>query len=565
MIEALPTSLVSIDLVDGSASMDAADFSWEKAHFYQIHIRAAAQRLPQADLLSILEDLLPVRFTVSDGRPAAWAGEIVVEESVERAQSSGHPGLSNLRVPHAEESPTAGKLIEIAVHFADDPDVPFPFRGRSLRSKVAAEARILRLSRNEKALASTELGPVWAISKERAVTHFRSGFALPRIPLNGCLPQILDGNRFMELLPLLHWLRKISSETAYQGPSPRACFIFDDPNLHWPHYGFVNFRQIALHAAKLNYHAAFATIPLDGWFTHQPTADIFKQSKGRLSLLVHGNNHTRQELAQNYAPSARDRLLRQAIRRIERIERNAGFPICRVMVPPHGACSEEMLAAMPRCGFEAASISHGSLREHNRKRTWTRSIGYLPSELIQGCPVLPRWGMSGTSINSILLAAFLGQAIILRGHHQDLKDGIELLDQLAEFINSLGSVSWTNMSDLSRMNYQWRLEGNTFRVKPLGRKAAVQLPAGATRLVVESPANCAWDGWRTSDAALPASRVSASGESPILVIPERAVLIEAATRFPIPIETGSIRTPVAALVRRCLTEVRDRFVDSIWR
>jgi hypothetical protein len=562
MIGASTSPLVCIDLVDGSESTDGSDFSLPESRHYQIHIRSTPERLPQPDLLSILESLLPIQFTLSDGRPTAWAGELIVEDAVER-KTSDHPCPSSLSVPYVEEPLAEDKLLETETQFADDPDVPFPYRGRSLRSKIAAEPRILRLSGNEKVLASTEMGPVWVVSKEVGGTHFRSGFTLPRIPFDGCLPQVLDGNRFIELLPLLHWIRETCSETAYHGPPLRACFTFDDPNLHWPRYGFVDFREIAQRASKMNYHVAFATIPLDGWFTHRATAEIFKENKSRLSLLVHGNNHTRQELAQNYPPFGREHLLKQAIQRIERIERKAGFPISRLMVPPHGACSEEMLAALGHCGFEAASISHGSLRAHNKTRAWTRSIGYLPSELVRGCPVLPRWGMSGTSINTILLAAFLRQPIILRGHHQDLKEGIELLDQLAGVINGLGSVSWPDMTGLSWMNYEWRSEGDTFRARLLGRKANVQLPAEARRLIVESPANCTWDGWQTFGAFT--SGQSRKEEPSVSGLPGRSVLVEGTTRSKMPLEGNSNGVPVAALFRRCLTEGRDRFVDPLWR
>jgi hypothetical protein len=170
-------------------------------------------------------------------------------------------------------------------------------------------------------------------------------------------------------------------------------------------------------------------------------------------LLVHGNNNNKKELARSYTEPERIFLLKQAIGRIERLERRSGLAVSRVMVPPHGACTEEMLAELPVCGFEAACISHGSLRAHNKSRAWTKSLGFRPFELIRGCPVLPRWGVSGDLKNTILLAAFLKQAIILRGHHQDLKDGPELLDELARFVNGLGPVAWLNMTDMARANH----------------------------------------------------------------------------------------------------------------
>jgi hypothetical protein len=419
-------------------------------------IRAAAilQNQESPALLTVLEDLFPVKFSFALGYEIGIAGEILTA-SVCRMSKGGGMNVPSLSVPPCETAPDKRELIEIAVRFLDDRDVPFPFRGRSLWTKVSAQPNALALSPRERVLATCESGPVWVVSESEGVKHFRSSFSLPVLSADGGLQDVLNGRRFLEVLPLLHWLREVCSSRSEDGPALRACFIFDDPNLHWPRYGLVDYQHIAIHAERENYHVAFATIPFDSWFTHSGTAAIFRKHQSRLSLLVHGNNHTKRELAQVFSESERLFLLKQAIRRIERLERRSGLNVSRVMVPPHGACSEEMLAALPLCGFEAACISHGSLRAHNKTRAWTKTLGYLPSEMVRGCPVFPRWGFSDDIRNTILLAAFLKQAIIIRGHHQDLKRGMELLDDLAGFINGLGPVVWSNMRDLSRSNQRW--------------------------------------------------------------------------------------------------------------
>ena len=280
-------------------------------------------------------------------------------------------------------------------------------------------------------------------------------------------------------------------------------------------------------------------------------------------MAVHGNDHTKQELARRYNEVERMALLRQSIHRIEQIERKAGFPVCRVMVPPHGACSEEMLALLPTFGFEAACLSHGSLRAHNRDKAWTRTLGYSPSELVQGCPVLPRWGLSGRIKNTILLAAYLKQPVILRGHHQDLRDGVELLDQLAGFINGLGPVRWANLTDLSRLNYEWRMEGSMCRIKPLGRRLDFQMPEGAGGFVIDDPGGGFSPLWQVSGLVAGGLTVRAWHE---ISVPERfkgelslSTAIPARDLQP---ETRTKWPPATAFVRRLLTEARDRLVFS---
>jgi hypothetical protein len=416
---------------------------------YSIRVPAEAQKHKWGTLLPILEELLPVEFSFTGDLTPETAGEIVTEGAVEQGIGAS---VSTFRVPDNGIASRKDELIEIAVQFLDDPDVPFPFRGRKLRTK-ASKPTTLTLAVNERPLATCEQGPVWACSAKPGAKHFRSAFALPEVPTDGGFQDVLSSHRFLEVLPLVCWLREICANKSCDTPSLRACFIFDDPNLHWPRYGFVDYRRLAMHAERENYHIAFATIPLDTWFTHSGTAAMFRKLRSRLSLLIHGNNHTKGELARHYTGPQRVFLLRQAIRRIERLEARSGLAVSRAMVPPHGACSEEMLAALPGCGFEAACISHGSLRHHNKTASWTKTLGYRPYEIVRGCPVLPRWGLSGDVKNAILLAAYFKQAIILRGHHQDLKEGPEVLDDLAGFVNGLGSVKWMNMTDLVRSSY----------------------------------------------------------------------------------------------------------------
>ena len=504
------------------------------------------------NLLTLLQEVLPIEFAAS-GKEIA--GEILVSQGA--IAESRQQGSSSFSLPDSG-TVSSDHLSSLEVKFADQKEVPFPFRGRVLRAEVPVGTQALVLMTNEHALASSTAGPVWSFSQKEGVNHYRSAFPLP-LPLpNGNLADVLNGGRFLEILPFLHWLREVSAPESLQGPAPRACFIFDDPNLHWPTYGFVDYQEVASHAQKENYHVSFATIPLDGWLAHPPTVEIFRQNRSRLSLSVHGNNHTKGELGRAYSEAERSFLLQEAIQRIEHLERRTGLSVSRVMIPPHGACSEQMLAALPTRGFEAACISHGSLRHHNKSSEWSNTLGFRPSEWIQGCPVLPRWGFSGSIQNTILLAAYLKQAIILRGHHQDLRNGLELLDESARFINGLGSVQWLNMTDMVRSSYQWRALGDLWQVKPLSRKIFCSIPQDLTKLQLD-PSGRSSEAWEI---------VGPNGRIPN---PIQAVSVQGGQSFLIespPIQSSRMKTrlmPSTSLwfIRRLLTEGRDRLQPTL--
>jgi len=368
----------------------------------------------------------------------------------------------------------------------------------------------------------------------------------------------------MELLPILHWLREITAKTAVEPPPLRASFVVDDPNLHWPTYGYVDYSEVAKRATRANYHVTFATIPLDAWFTHRATAEIFQRNPDRLSLCVHGNNHLRAELAQEYTPSGRLALLNQAQGRVQRLEKKSRLSVCRIMIPPHGACSEAMLADLGSTQFDGACISHGSLRAHNRGKSWTGKLGYHPTEWIRGCPVMPRWGLAGSIKNTILLAAYLHQPLILRGHQKDFENGVEILDDTAQFINSLGRVFWGSLADLAAVNYASRLEGTSLTIRPFSRRINVSPPPQATEVLLELPCGKAPAEWVVSyDLTSEVGRISA-GAPLSLAFPNHALKLRSISA-PDSVLLGADRASpgVWPMVRRLLTEGRDRFLSRI--
>ncbi|MGZ5619378.1 MAG: hypothetical protein ACXWFG_00795 [Methylobacter sp.] len=524
---------------------------------YHIRISQHFKSPPGTELFSILEQLLPIKFIFGEQGEIEMDGAIVIDAGTGKDTA----GVSSISLPSPADPADKSQQIETEVTFSDDPDVPFPFRGRRLSTRLTEAGAVLSVRPNEKILATSKRGAIWATSTIDGVKHFRSALPLPNLSAEENFSDVFNGECFLAMLVLLQYVREITANTAYRNAPLRAGFIIDDPNLHWPRYGFVDYREIIGRAQKGNYHVSFATIPLDTWFTHAATAQLFRTNSQWLSLLIHGNDHAKKELARDYSDVMRKALLQQAIRRIKRLEQKADIRVCRVMVPPHGACSDEMLAELLKCGFESACISAGSLRAHNPGKPWTKTLGFLPAEIIQGCPVLPRWGLTGNVKNSLLLAAYLGQPMILRGHHQDLKDGGEAFDEYARFINGLGKVFWSSMTNLSRLNYQWQIEGSTCRVKPLGKNIAFELPSEATEIVFESPGafdRCTWqaasaDGFK---------RNIIPGE-PLLLLEERGskIFIEREAPPPTPCIKASLRQTGAPLIlRRLLTEARDRLL-----
>jgi hypothetical protein len=463
-----------------------------------------------------------------------------------------------LQVESANDTPQQTGSTSLKVEFSDHMAVPFPFRRRRLASRVARVPQPLQLHPGEQTLAQTRDGPVWTVSETSGGLSFRSAFAIADMDGTASFSQVFCADRFIENLPLIEFVRRTGGERTPQTPPLRATFMFDDPNLHRPTYGHIDFAAIAEHARRFNHHVAFATIPLDSWYAHRATAELFHRHRDRLSLLVHGNNHLKHEMARDQPDEQRVRMLNQALARITRLERTTALDVCRSMVPPHGACSAAMLAWLPQCGFDGACISAGSLIAHNPGQAWTRELGFLPAERVEGCPVLPRAALTGNAENAALINAYLGQPIILRGHHNDVKDGLERLEQLASLINGLGDVTWANLSQLSRMSYRFQMRGALCRVTPLAARIRFDMPNKARQWLIEPSNEHAADSdyklqWGSQRSLASVGQTLDVGWPALGPIDVQRRLDRRAINPPpsAPLNLGSV-------IRRILTESRDR-------
>lgn len=517
-------------------------------------------------MLESLGELLDICFeerTLGDDHGVdAWFFPEADRESLCRIADSSCPSYATIRgdqlVPCGESS-----NIEFSRHYA----LPPALAGRLIRADEAVKVMGLpHQFHNIPVVASKAGSPVWAIRESNGFYHHYVSLQIPELIEGEPLFQQFNGGQFLQLLPFLLFLRTLTEDQRWEQPPLQACFMIDDPNLHWRTYGFVDFAKIAAHARMHNYHVSFATVPLDTWFVHKPTALLFQKYRDQLSLLIHGNDHIAQELARPYSDEKLNRSLQQALRRIAEFERRSGVEVCRVMAPPHGACNERTLAEMASLGFEAACISRGSLHHHNGQATWLRTLGMNPSDIIGGLPVFPRFPLLGKCQNSILLAALLHQPIVAMGHHHDVAQGLQVLADISGFVNTLGRVHWTNMMQIARSHYAQRLNERIRLVRMFTRRIEIVVPEDTSQILVERP-------WLKGEKSKPLLwRLLSEGsewkyqhpDEPIPVVPCQK--IEIADELPISsfIDAKNFGNfHIWPVVRRQLTEARDRLAPFV--
>lgn len=508
-------------------------------------------------LLDALSSFLAVQFVEFDevNGPHCDAA-LLFGVSREKAVEVALKGVRCLAVmggqPTATGSPLAGVQLSSAPYLARC------LRGRTMSDKEIQRINCLKEEAGDEVVARKGDDILWIHRKEGASGVDLVAMQPPDLAGKEHLYEHFQKDDWARLLPILHFLQEVSG---WEPPPIRACFMFDDPNLHWKSYGYVKYRELAQHAREHNYHASFATVPMDGWYVHPETAALFRENKNHLSLLIHGNNHTYFELTRVPTDVGRRGLAVQALRRIEQLERASGLEVSRVMAAPHGACNHDMATVLLRTGFEAACISRSSLMVRNPNTVWSVAVGMNPSEFLgDGLPVVPRFNIRW-DFTCTLFAAFLGQPVILVGHHDDLTGGLDLLEELSGLINSIGEVRWTDMKSITQTNFCTLSEDDVLHVKMYSRKIWLRVPKGCTQVCLDRP----WlngntgEGLHLQKGGAVVERINSYQGEPVSVL--QGEEIEIASIYPEMIDVRKVpvsRSSLWAIARRQLSEGRDR-------
>ena len=512
----------------------------------------------------LLSTLYPADFiTAAINSPAPCDGAIIWAQPDEPERPEYSCDTLIIAAPGSERIEVTAQ----AVHFGNCAWLEHCFRQQTMREHGIPRFPLLRLAPGDEPACTLDAQPYWLARVEG--NHRVSTVALgpPDFVAGHTLYHHFNRLTWLRLLPLLHFLKGLTRPHDWTPPALRACLMFDDPNLHRTSYGYIDFKALARHAADLNYHAAMAMVPFDAWYFSGEAAEIFRKNPSRLSLLMHGNDHRDQEYGTGLRNRAIDRPLAQALRRIQGFERRSGLNVARVMAPPYGAFWAGAAAWMLRLGYEAVCVSRASLTGRNGNLPWNPSFGHSSTEFLEdGFPVIPRQALALDQEDGYRLAAFLDQPIIPHGHHHDCREGFGLIERAVQTINSLGPVVWSDMTALSRSNYETLRSGPTLRIRMHARQVTVPVvDEGIQNLVVERPwiddhTQCAESlicqraaETRLHQAAYRASQpIPVSGTGPLtLIAPPHQ-----------PIDPAHVPPPPYAVwptIRRALSEARDRF------
>jgi hypothetical protein len=519
-------------------------------------------------LLRSLSELYPVEFrNVERGQHDGLNALLVLDGNQEVGIGAAAARVPTLIV--MRRANTSNAVVGREVRFGSSGALEACLRGQVMVDPDESPCWQLLAEAGDEVLAAKAGKPIWLRRVTAGGACQLVGIPIPVFREGEFLFEHLNGKRFLGLLPIMHFLRQVVKGGDWQAAAPRACFLFDDPSLYWHSYGFLDFRLLAAHSAKHGYCAAVATIPIDTWWVSSEAAALFRSCHPRLSLLIHGNNHTYRELASKNGSTQLLELAAEGRRRIERMERRHQLQVQPIMEAPHGVNADGLFEHLLALGYEAALGTSESLVRYNPKTAWPSTLGMDQAAMLGGgLPVIPRIRMSAYWKNDILLAAFLRQPIVIAGHHQDAAGDFELLAEIARVVRGLEGVSWASPQEIVQSNFKELRRREVLNLKLYSRRVQLRVPEGVEEIFVHRP-------WARSDGRGERLMIENAGRrlfdalanqvaGPIRVA--QLDELEICSPAPKSVDYRAVRPPRRQcwpVVRKTLMEARDR--SAPWR
>jgi len=262
---------------------------------------------------------------------------------------------------------------------------------------------------------------------------------------------------FSGIVPAMMFLRYVFKDRCWHTDVARACLIIDDPLLR-DSYGFLNFKLLLEAMDTHDFCVSIAFIPWNFTRTNQRVANIFKERSDRLSLCVHGCDHTRHEFSSTDYGKV-DRKVKLATKRMRAHESITGLTYDNVMVFPQGVTSNESIRALKSNNYTAAMycqlVAPGCQNE-------PRICGFMEGAVMnwESFPLFTRRAPTN-GIPNFALDLFMGKPALIYGHHDLFREGYPSIIELAKGLNSLDpNIKWERLGNIAKKSYWLKRESN---------------------------------------------------------------------------------------------------------
>jgi hypothetical protein len=336
---------------------------------------------------------------------------------------------------------------------SSEPEITREFSGLSFAGAQNAIDCVFDCEQNARditPLISIEGMPFWVVVEKKLCKIFLlacSAIADLQEPVDGSI----DVTRyFSRLLPAAMFLRSSFKSRCWQSKHRFANFIIDDPPLKRS-YGYLNYQNLLVQMDRCDFASTIAFIPWNYRRTDNRVAQLFRERMDRLSLCVHGCDHTTAEFSSTDLAVLNSKV-QLASARMNSLERWNSLSYSKTMVFPQGRFSTEALTALKANNYLAA-VNSSPLHAYSAENEFLTVAEFLTPAVTRhgGFPVFVRRYPVG--LEQFAFDLFFGKPLLAVEHHAYFKDGGGRLAEFVARINSFKGLQWTGLHDIMKKSY----------------------------------------------------------------------------------------------------------------
>jgi hypothetical protein len=286
---------------------------------------------------------------------------------------------------------------------------------------------------------------------------------------------------FSSSVPVVMYLKWAFAHICGPNAETRGCLIVDDPPLK-SRYGFLQFQEALELMDSHNFTISIAFIPWNWRRTDAKTIQLFRQRADRLSVCVHGCDHTAGEFADR-STALLNRIIKTAIQRMQAMSEATALQHDQIMVFPQGAFSPEVGEALKLNGFVAAVNTEVAPSGGAPNQTLLSDIWNIAIMRYGSFPIFTRRYLTH-GVENFAFDALLGKPCLMVAHHEVFKGGAQ---ELVEFIGKLNSLNWKlhwcSLGEVINQSFKFHKASD-------GRQSVQMFSEQA---VLENPSTEAWE------------------------------------------------------------------------
>jgi hypothetical protein len=440
--------------------LDCLGVSWQAVSIGEIPNRSDWNAPQSGERFCVMSAASCMAAVLDDARASddlpAW---MTKAESV-YVYGFGEDGASQRLLRFLTDDPSA-KVRSLAapqafVSVTDDfPEMCGPMSGIQFQVRTMEKQTVFDLPAQRDSLqsiAGCDKGQLLVAVRCRGAQLFLNSSADILNVLAPCTKYFDVRESFCETVPIVMF-----AKWAFQTGAPAeisASLIVDDPPLK-PRYGFMKYRDIVRLMDEHNFATTIAFIPWNWHRTDASTVQLFHERADRLSLCVHGCDHTAGEFAER-STAVLNKRINVANQRMQLLRRRTLLRHSDVMLFPQGAFSASAARVLKLNGFVAAANTEVVPVHIDENKTTAADLLSLAIMKYGSFPIFTRRYLAH-GLENFAFDGLLGKPCLIAAHHDDFAGDARILLRIIAKLNSLKwKLRWRSLGDAINRSFTVR-------------------------------------------------------------------------------------------------------------